>query len=113
MPHLKSGKLRALGVSTVDRSSALPETPAIGEVVPGFSASIWIGMFAPAGTPREIVQKVNQSLGRYLKNPELQERLRSDGTEPAYSTPEDFEKLIDREVKMWAEVVHLGNISIN
>ena len=113
MPHLKSGKLRALGVSTVDRSSALPETPAIGEVVPGFSAGIWIGMFAPAGTPREIVQKVNQSLGRYLKNPELQERLRSDGTEPAYSTPEDFGKLIDREVKMWGEVVHLGNISIN
>ena len=113
LPNLKAGKLRALGVSTVGRSSVLPDAPAIGELVQGFSAGIWIGMFAPAGTAREIVQTVNQSLGKILRNPEFQDRLRSDGTEPAYSTAEDFGRLIDREVKMWSEVVTLGNISIN
>jgi tripartite-type tricarboxylate transporter receptor subunit TctC len=70
-------------------------------------------MFAPVGTSREIVQKVNQSIAKILKIPEFQDRLRSDGTEPAYSSAEDFGRLIDREVKMWSEVVTLGNISLN
>jgi tripartite-type tricarboxylate transporter receptor subunit TctC len=113
LPNLKAGKLRALGVSTVDRSSVLADAPAIGEVIQGFSAGIWIGMFAPVGTSREIVQKVNQSIAKILKIPEFQDRLRSDGTEPAYSSAEDFGRLIDREVKMWSEVVTLGNISLN
>lgn len=112
-PQIKAGKVRALGVSTGKRSPAMPELPAIGEEVPGFSVDIWIGMWAPAGTQREIVGRLNQSLGRFLGLREVQDRLRADGTEPAHSTPEEFARLIERDIAMYSQVVKVGNIRID
>lgn len=113
LPQMKAGKVRALGVSTEQRSPAMPELPAIGEQVSGYSAGIWIGMFAPAGTAPEIVTRINGSLGRILRLPEVQERLRADGTEPAPSTPEAFGRLVEREIAMWGRVVKTGNIRVD
>ena len=113
IPHLKSGRLRALAVTTEQRSPALPDVPAIAESVPGYSVSGWNGMWAPAGTPREIVSRLNQALARLLKQPDIQERLRASGREPAHSTPEEFAGAIARDIAMWSKVVRNGNIKID
>ena len=112
MPQIKAGKVRALAVSTGERSPAVPDLPTIGEQVPGYAAGVWIGMFGPAGTPPEVVARLNQSLGRILRIPEIQERLRAVGTEPSPSMPEEFARLIESEIGMWSQVVKAGNIRI-
>ncbi len=112
IPHFKSGKLRGLGVTTEQRAPALPELPAISEVVPGYSVRTWFGMWTPAGTPKEIVARLNQALERILTQPDMQERLRADGLEPAPSTPEVFEREIVRDIEKWSKVVKAGNIKI-
>ena len=113
IPHLKSGRLRALAVTTEQRSPALPDVPAIAEFVPGYSVSGWNGMWAPAGTPREIVLRLNQALARMLKQPDIQERLRASGREPAHSTPEEFAHVIARDIATWSKVVKNGNIKLD
>lgn len=111
--HLKSGRLRALAVTTEQRSPVMPDVPAIGEFVPGYSVSGWNGMWAPAGTPKEIVSRLNQALARMLKQPDIQERLRASGREPAHSTPEEFARIIARDIAMWSKVVKSGNIKLD
>ncbi len=113
MPHIKAGKLRALAVTTEQRSPAMPDLPAISELVPGFAADGWVGMWAPAGTPGEMVSRLNQALARILKQPAVQERLRAVGMEPAHSTPEEFARFIAREIAKWSKVVKAGNIKID
>ena len=113
IPQVKAGKLRALAVTTAKRAAAMPELPAIGEQVPGFEYSSWYGMWTAAGTPQEIVSRLNQSLARILKRPDVQERLRADGVEPAHSTPEEFAQRLDREIATWKKVVKAGNIKID
>jgi len=110
--HLKSGRVRALAVTTEQRSPAMPDVPAMAEFVPGYSVSGWNGMWAPAGTPKEIVSRLNQALGRMLKQPDIQERLRASGREPAHSTPEEFARVIARDIAMWSKVVKSGNIKL-
>jgi tripartite-type tricarboxylate transporter receptor subunit TctC len=112
LPHVKSGKLRAIAVTTEKRNPILPEVPAIGEVVPGYVVNSWFGLWAPGGTPREIVMRFNQALERIMKRPEMQERVRAEGNEPAHSTPEEFGRLIERDIALWAKVVREGNIKI-
>jgi tripartite-type tricarboxylate transporter receptor subunit TctC len=112
-PHIKSGKIRALGVTTTRRSRSMPDLPAIGELVPGFAADGWSGIWAPAGTPKEIVSRLNQSIGRILKLPEVQERLRSIDAEPTPSSPEEFAHFISAEIAKWRKVVTTANIKIN
>ncbi len=111
--HMKVGKIRALAVTTEQRSKAMPDLPAISELVPGFAVAGWSGIWAPAGTPKEIVLRLNESLGRILKLPDVVERLRTIGSEPAYSTPEGFAQLVARDVAMWTKVVKEANIKIN
>ena len=113
MPHLNTGRLRALAVTTEQRSPALPDVPAIAEFVPGYSVSGWNGMWAPAGTPKEIVSRLNQALARMLKQPDIQERLRASGREPAHSTPEEFSRVVARDIAMWSQVVKNGNIRVD
>src|SRR5262249_27520351 len=105
LPHVKSGRLRAFGVTTVQRSAVMPDVPAIAEFVPGYSVSGWNGMWAPRGTPGEIVARLNQALARILKQPEIAEKLRADGREPAHSTPEEFARVIARDIATWSRVV--------
>ena len=112
-PHIKEGKLRALAVTTEQRSPAMPDLPAISELVPGYSADGWAGMWAPAGTSKEIVARLNQALARILKQPDVQERLRAVGMEPAHTTPEEFARFIAQEIAKWLKVVKVGNIKID
>ena len=113
LPHVKAGKLRALGVTTGKRVDAFPGVPAIGEIVPGFAAEHWYGMWAPRRTPDAIIARVNQALGRMLQMPEVRERIIADGFAPAHSTPEEFGKRIARDAARWIEVVKRGNIKID
>ena len=111
-PHVRSGKLRAIAVTSEQRLPSLPDLPAIRESVPGYSAGLWYGMWAPAGTPREVILQVNQAIARMLKLPEVQERLRSDGVEPAYSTPEEQARVVAHEIATWSKVIRAANIRI-
>ena len=113
IPHIRSGRLRGIAVTTEQRSPALPDLPAIRESVPGYSASLWYGLWAPAGTPKEIVARLNQAIARAVKLPEVQERLRSDGVEPAHSTPEEQARIVAREIATWSKVVKAGGIKID
>ena len=112
-PHIKEGKLRALAVTTEQRSPAMPDLPAISELVPGYSADGWAGMWAPAETSKEIVARLNQALARILKQPDVQERLRAVGMEPAHTTPQEFARFIAQEIAKWLKVVKVGNIKID
>ncbi|MDO8596654.1 MAG: tripartite tricarboxylate transporter substrate-binding protein, partial [Sulfuricaulis sp.] len=112
-PHLKAGRLRGIAVTTAQRSPLMPELPAIAEQVPGYSARTWRAMWAPVGTPKEIVLRLNQALERILKQPEVVERLRAGGVEPAHSTPEEFGRALAREIATWSKVVKVGNIKVD
>ena len=111
--HVKGGKVRALAVTTAQRWPELSDLPAVAEIVPGYEHTSWNGMWAPAGTPKEIVTKLNQTLARLLKLPDVQERLRADGRAPAHSSPDEFARIIERDIAKWAKVVKAGNIKVN
>ena len=111
-PHIAIGKLRALAVTTRERSPAMPDLPAIGEVVPGYAVDGWAGMWAPAGTPREVISRLNQSVARILRLPDVQERLRVSGAAPTPSTPEAFAQVIAQDIATWSKVVKAGNIRV-
>jgi tripartite-type tricarboxylate transporter receptor subunit TctC len=112
IPQIKAGKIRGMAVTTAQRSPVLPDLPAIGELVPGYAVSSWFGMLAPAGTPRDIVSRLNESLARIVKQPDVQARLRADGVEPAHTTPEEFRRFIGDEITKWSKVVKAGNIKV-
>jgi tripartite-type tricarboxylate transporter receptor subunit TctC len=106
VPHVKTGKLRALAVASAQRSSALPELVTIAESgYPGFEAVGWAGLLAPAGTPREIVTRVNAEMVRSLAMPELKERFVAMGAELVSSTPEEFDAYIRSETAKWGKVI--------
>jgi tripartite-type tricarboxylate transporter receptor subunit TctC len=108
--HIRAGRLRGLAVTTAQRSPALQDLPAIGELLPGYAADFWFGMWVPAGTPTGIVARLNGALGRILKQPEVLERLRADGYDAVGSTPEEFARIIARDIATWSKVVKAGNI---
>ena len=112
-PHVATERLRIIAVTGEQRSPTQPDLPAIGELIPGYSATFWYGMGAPAGTPKEIVSRLNQALGRILRQASVQERLRADGLEPAHSTPEALARLIARDIAMWSKVVKVGKIKVD
>ncbi len=113
LPQIKAGKIRALAVTTEKRAEALPDLPSISEMFPGYSASGWNGMWAPAGTPKDIVARLNRSIANFLKRPEIQERLRADSREPIHTTPDEFARIIAGEIATWTRVVKTGNIKVN
>ena len=112
-PHVKAGRLRIIAVTGEQRSPVMPDVPAISEVVPGYSATFWYGLGAPAGTPKQIVSSLNQALARVLQQPDVLRRLRAYSLEPAHSTPEGFERVIARDIKVWSKVVKVANIKVN
>lgn len=112
IPHIKAGKLRALAVTSEKRWPVMPDVPAMSEQLPGFTASVWFGMLAPAGTPRAIVEQLNQTIARALQQPDVQERLRVIGLEPTHTTPEEFTRIIVRDIATWAKVVKAGNVKL-
>jgi tripartite-type tricarboxylate transporter receptor subunit TctC len=107
MPHIKSGKLRGLGISCAQRSPQAPELPTISEAgVTGYDVSTWHGLAAPAGTAREIITRLNTEAVTLLKLPDVQERFRAVDSDTLGSTPEQFGAHIRSEIQKWARVVH-------
>ncbi len=106
LPHVKAGKLRPLAVTTARRSPSAPDIPTIAEAgLPGYEASSWFCLLAPAGTPKEIVTKLSTEVAKILRQPDVKERLFSLGAEPVGNTPEQFAAFIKAETVKWAEVV--------
>jgi len=110
-PHIDSGKLRALAVTTLNRSSILPDVPAVAEILPGFEVNPWWGLLAPINTPPQIVDRIQTELARILKDPAIADRLRQNGLEPEPSTPAEFARRIASEIKKWREVIRSNNIT--
>jgi tripartite-type tricarboxylate transporter receptor subunit TctC len=109
---VRSGQLRALGVTVAKRWESLPDLPAIGETVPGYEASIWYGISAAKGTPPEVVEILNKSVAAALANPKMQAKLADLGGVPMPMSPAEFGKLIVDETEKWAKVVKFANISV-
>lgn len=113
LPHIQAGKLTALAVTTADRASALPDTPTLQEAgLAGFDIGTWFGVLAPAGTPDEIVARLNKDINTILSSPDFQARMRKQGAEPMMGSPADFAKRIDEETKKFAELVKAANVKI-
>lgn len=114
LPHVRSGALRPLGVTTAQRSSELPDVPTIAEAgVPGYDATSWFGMFAPAGTPPAVVARLNASIVKGLNDPDVKKRIAEQGATPTPETPESFAAFIKTESAKWAEVVKASGASID
>ncbi len=112
-PHVKAGKLRALGVTTIRRSTALPDVPTIAEAgVPGYEVDAWYGLLAPAATPGAIVARLNRDLAQALSTADMKERLLTAGLEARPSTPAEFRDRIARDITRWAEVVKKAKIPV-
>ena len=106
LPQIKAGKLRALAVTSATRAPALPDVPTLAESgLPGFEASSWFGILAPAGTPAPIVAKLNGEIAKWLATPEAKEKLAKQGANAAGGSPDDFAKHIAAETAKWAKVV--------
>ena len=111
LPHIKSGRLRALAVSSAARVAALPEVPTFAEAgFPGVEDYTWIGVFLPAGTPPAIVQKLNESINQALQGADLRERLDALAFEPVGGTSQQFAAYVKTEIAKWGKVVRDGNI---
>ena len=110
-PHIKAGKLRALAVVAPQRSSALPDVPTVAEAgLRDFEVTTWYGVLAPAGTPKNVIVRLNADLVKIMHSPELKEKLAATGTEPLTSTPEEFAAYIKREIAKWGEVVRKAGV---
>ena len=105
LPHIKSGRLRALGVTSAQRDPALPDVPTVAETVPGYEATAWFGIGMPKGSPREAIEKINATVNAALADPGMLKRYADLGGRPIGGTPEDFGKVIKAETDKWAKVV--------
>jgi tripartite-type tricarboxylate transporter receptor subunit TctC len=113
LPHVKAGKLRALAVTTEQRSAAIPDVPALGESVKGYEASAWFGMGAPAKTPKDVIAVLNKGINEGLADAKLKARLDDLGGAPMGGTPEDFGKIVVSETAKWKKVVEFSGASID
>jgi tripartite-type tricarboxylate transporter receptor subunit TctC len=110
---IRSGKMRALGVTTQTRNPALPDVPTVGDTVPGYEASAWFGMGVPKGTPASAVEKLNKSVNEALADPKVKAKLADLGGVPLAGTPENFGKVMASEVEKWSKVVKFAGLSID
>jgi len=106
LPNIREGKLVPLGVSTAKRSSALPNVPTIAETgLPGFDYNLWVGLWAPAGTPQDVVDKINADVAKVLAMPDVRERFQAGGVDPVGGPPEKFGEHLKAEIAKWGKVV--------
>jgi tripartite-type tricarboxylate transporter receptor subunit TctC len=112
LPFIKAGKIRALGVTSEKRSSVLPDVPAIGETLHGFDISSWQAIFAPAGVPKPIVDRLSTELIKAIKDPDVQSKLVAQGIEPGGMSPAELGAYQKAEVAKWAKVIKAGNIKV-
>jgi tripartite-type tricarboxylate transporter receptor subunit TctC len=111
-PHLKSGKLRALAVTTAKRSGTFPDLPTMDSMYPGFESDNWYAMFLPAGTPKDIVAKLNAEIIKALKASDVHDFIIREGGDPVGSTPEELAAYFSREVSKYAKIIKAANISV-
>jgi tripartite-type tricarboxylate transporter receptor subunit TctC len=109
-PHIKTGRLRALGVTTAKRWYSLPDIPTIAETVPGYDVELWFGAMAPRGTPEPIVEKLNAALNKALQSPDMKKNLETQGLMGTGGTPQKFGERINREYERWVKVVQDAKI---
>jgi tripartite-type tricarboxylate transporter receptor subunit TctC len=110
LPHIKGGKLKALAVTSLQRSAALPDVPTMEEAagLKGFDATSWFGLLAPAGTPADIVNRIQQEVAKSLQTPAIKDKMLAQGAIPSGNTPAEFAKHIDAEHRKWAQVVKVS-----
>jgi tripartite-type tricarboxylate transporter receptor subunit TctC len=108
----KDGKVRALGVSSPDRSPLVQELPAISEQLPGFISMTWFGVFGPAGMPQSVVNKLNTSFNKVLKDPQVKEQLAKMGIDGIGGTPADFTKKLATDTQEWQKVISDAKITL-
>jgi len=115
MPQIKGGKLKAFAVTSAQRSSAMPELPTVEEAgkLKGFEASSWFGLLAPAGTPPDVVNRIQQEVAKALATPAIKEKMLAQGAIPSGNTPQEFAKLIDAEIIKWAQVVKVSGAKVD
>jgi tripartite-type tricarboxylate transporter receptor subunit TctC len=111
--HFQTGRLVPLGVSSPRRNAALPKVPTVAEAgVPGYEATIWLGLMAPAGTPQPIVDKLNAEIGKVLSRPEVRDNWAKQGAVPLQMTPAEFGKYLRDDIEKWAKVVKLSGAKV-
>jgi tripartite-type tricarboxylate transporter receptor subunit TctC len=113
LPQVRSGKLRGLGISSLKRHPALPDVPAIAETVPGYEYVSWYGVFAPKGTPPAIVDRLNADIKRALASKDVQDKFKTAGIDPEWSSTADFTALVVREVPKWRKVIQQAGAKVD
>ena len=114
VPHLKTGRLKAIAIGGAKRSAIAPDIPTMAEAgIPGFEYSLWYGLFAPAGTPASVIAKYSDQLRRSLAKPEVARQLLDQGGEPAYASADDTRKFIRSETALWGKIIKERNLSID
>ena len=112
MPYIQSGKMRALGVASAQRNAALPEVPAIAELLPGFEATAWVGIFAPARTPGEVTARIQGETKRILGLPDVASRMKEFGATPVANAPQEFAAFVAKDTEKWRNLVQTAKIKI-
>ena len=113
-PYVKSGKLRAIAVTSKSRVRSLPDVPTVAEAaVPGFESVSWGGVMAPGGTPAAVVNRLNAEIVRILKLPDMQERLQALGADVVGSTPAEFAAYLDAEIARWSKVAKAASVKLD
>jgi tripartite-type tricarboxylate transporter receptor subunit TctC len=110
--YIRAEKIRALAVTTKERSYALPDAPTVGEFVPGYEASTWNGLGAPKGTPPDVIALLNKRVNASLAAPEIKSRLVDLGASELTGTPDDFGRLIRDDAQKWAKVIEIANVKV-
>ncbi len=113
LPQVKAGRLRALAVTGAQRSPAAPDVPAMAETLPGFEVTNWIGVFAPAGTPADIVARLNAEIMRIMRLPEVQSRLANEGAKFTPTTPGEFAAFVQSEITKWGKVIRASGARVD
>jgi tripartite-type tricarboxylate transporter receptor subunit TctC len=112
MPFIQAGRMRALGVASTERNAALPDVPAIAEVLPGFEATAWVGIFAPARTPAEVTAAVQKETKRILALPDVALRMKEFGATPVANEPAQFSAFVQKDTEKWRHLVATAKIKI-
>ncbi len=113
MPHVKTGRLRALGMTSLARSPAYPDVPAVAESVPGYQSTLWYALLAPAGTPQSIIKKVHDDAVKALAAPQMREQLLALGATPVGNSPQELQSFIREEIALWTRLVKQANIRLD
>lgn len=113
LPHIKSGRLRALGYGAPQRTSALPDLPTIAEAgVPGYDSTVWWGLVAPSGTPKEIIERLSKEVNKVLQMPDVQEKFIAGGMDPFGTSPDEMSKMMKSDLDRWSKIVQASGAKV-